>query len=205
MLPVNVKGKGHHTTCQWKQGGKSRGTDLPMLNRSARWWWMVNTMPWLLYRWEWGPVSIEKEAGWALGPIWTGVENLASTQIQDSNHPVPSGLLYWLHYPSPSQSCRENLHLLPYQSSKTLTLHKAQIKVHEFHFEPVTGGCWTGRALSCEGWVLHRSTFGRCLFSPPTRTNTHRKGTEVSCKVRHEVPKMQLAPCRRAQRKVVGS
>jgi len=55
---------------------------------------MVNTMPWLLYRWEWGPVSIEKEAGWALGPIWTGVENLASTQIQDSNHPVPSGLLY---------------------------------------------------------------------------------------------------------------
>jgi len=31
MLLVNVKGKGHHTTCQWRQGGKSRVQIYPCL------------------------------------------------------------------------------------------------------------------------------------------------------------------------------
>jgi hypothetical protein len=34
------------------------------------------------------PVSILEEAGWAAGPVWTGVENLALTRIRSSNRPA---------------------------------------------------------------------------------------------------------------------
>ena len=34
-------------------------------------------MPWPLFTPGKDPVSIVQEAGWALGPIWTGAENLA--------------------------------------------------------------------------------------------------------------------------------
>ena len=36
------------------------------------------------------PVPILKEAGWAPGPAWTGVENLAPTGIRSSDHPARS-------------------------------------------------------------------------------------------------------------------
>jgi len=31
-----------------------------------------------------GPVPIVQEAGWKLGPVWTGAENLAPTGIRSS-------------------------------------------------------------------------------------------------------------------------
>jgi hypothetical protein len=34
------------------------------------------------------PVPIIQKAGWALGPVWTGAENLAPTGIRSPDHPV---------------------------------------------------------------------------------------------------------------------
>jgi hypothetical protein len=43
-------------------------------------------------------VPIVQEAGWTLGPVWTGAENLASTRIRSLDLPVRSQSLYRLSY-----------------------------------------------------------------------------------------------------------
>jgi hypothetical protein len=45
-----------------------------------------------------GSVPIVQEAGWAPGPVWTGVENLASTRIRSPGRPARIELLYRLSY-----------------------------------------------------------------------------------------------------------
>ena len=40
------------------------------------------------------PVPIVQEAGWALGPVWTGAENLATTGIRTPDLPARSQSLY---------------------------------------------------------------------------------------------------------------
>jgi hypothetical protein len=45
------------------------------------------------------PVPIAYEAGWAPGPVWTGVENLAPTGIRFPDRPARSQSLYRLSYP----------------------------------------------------------------------------------------------------------
>ena len=48
------------------------------------------------------PVSIISEAGWAVGPVWTVVENLAlPTWILSPDRPARSESLYRLSYPGP--------------------------------------------------------------------------------------------------------
>ena len=47
------------------------------------------------------PVPIVQEAGWAPGPVWTGVENLAPTGIRSPDRPARSESLYRLSYPGP--------------------------------------------------------------------------------------------------------
>ena len=34
------------------------------------------------------PVPVVQEAGWALGPVWTGAENLAPTRIRSPDRPA---------------------------------------------------------------------------------------------------------------------
>ena len=46
------------------------------------------------------PVPIVQEAGWALGPVWTGAENLAPTGIRSPDRPARSQSLYRLSYPA---------------------------------------------------------------------------------------------------------
>ena len=46
------------------------------------------------------PVPIVQEAGWAPGPVWTDVENLAPTGIGSLDCPARSKSLYQLCYPS---------------------------------------------------------------------------------------------------------
>ena len=58
-------------------------------NLGARWGWMVNTMPQPLNAGK-DLVPIVQEAGWALGSIWTGAENLAPTRIQSPDCPAHS-------------------------------------------------------------------------------------------------------------------
>ena len=45
------------------------------------------------------PVPIVQEAGWALGPVWTGAGNLARTGIRSPDCPARSESLYRLSYP----------------------------------------------------------------------------------------------------------
>jgi hypothetical protein len=40
----------------------------------ASWSWVVNATPRSLHCWEGAPVPIVREAGWAPGPAWTGLE-----------------------------------------------------------------------------------------------------------------------------------
>jgi hypothetical protein len=47
------------------------------------------------------PVPIVQEAGWALGPVWTGAENLARTGIRSPDRPARSESLYRLSYRGP--------------------------------------------------------------------------------------------------------
>jgi hypothetical protein len=47
------------------------------------------------------PVPIVQEAGWAPGPVWTGVENLAPTGIRSPDRPARSQSLYQLSQPGP--------------------------------------------------------------------------------------------------------
>ena len=37
---------------------------------------------------------------WATGPVWTGAENLAPTEIRSPDRPAPSQSLYQLNYPA---------------------------------------------------------------------------------------------------------
>jgi hypothetical protein len=47
------------------------------------------------------PVPIVQEAGWALGPVWIGAENLDPTGIRFPDLPARSESLYRLSYPDP--------------------------------------------------------------------------------------------------------
>ena len=47
------------------------------------------------------PLPIVQEAGWALGPVWTGAENIAPAGIRTPDRPARSQSLYRLRYPSP--------------------------------------------------------------------------------------------------------
>jgi hypothetical protein len=46
------------------------------------------------------PVPIVEEAGWVLGPVWTGAENLAPTGIRSPDRPARSQSLHRLRYPA---------------------------------------------------------------------------------------------------------
>jgi len=55
----------------------SRGITLLFLDHGTRSGWGFSVTPRPLFTPGKDPVSIVQEAGWALGPVWTGVENLA--------------------------------------------------------------------------------------------------------------------------------
>jgi hypothetical protein len=50
---------------------------------------------------ETDPVTILQEAGWVLGPVWMGVEDLIPTGIRSTDRPARSDSLYRLSYPDP--------------------------------------------------------------------------------------------------------
>jgi len=42
----------------------------------ARWGWVINAVPWLLYPQEREPITIVHEAEWAVGLVWMDAENI---------------------------------------------------------------------------------------------------------------------------------
>jgi hypothetical protein len=65
-----------------------------IFNLEAR-WWVDNTKPRPFYLLERELVIIVQEAGWAFGPVWTGVENLAPS---GPDRPARSQSLYRRSY-----------------------------------------------------------------------------------------------------------
>ena len=61
--------------------------------------WVVNATFRPLYPRERDPVLIVQGAVWALGPVWTGAENLVPTGIRSPDRPARSESLYRLSYP----------------------------------------------------------------------------------------------------------
>jgi hypothetical protein len=57
-------------------------------------------MPRLFFNPGKDPVPIVQEDGWASGPVWTGLENLAPTRIRSPDRPARSQSLYRLSYPA---------------------------------------------------------------------------------------------------------
>ena len=80
----------------------SRGIALLFLDHGTRKGWGVSVTPRPLFNPGKDPVRIEQEAGWAPGPVWTGAENLAPTEIRSPDRPARSQSLYRLRYPAPS-------------------------------------------------------------------------------------------------------
>ena len=68
----------------------SRGIALLFFDHGIRRGWGVSITPRPLFTPGRDPVPTVKEAGWAPGPVWTGVENLAPTWIRSLYHPARS-------------------------------------------------------------------------------------------------------------------
>ena len=78
----------------------SRGIALPFHDHGTRRGWGVSVTPWPLFTPGKDPVPILQEAGWASGPVWTGVENLALHRDSIPDRPARSQSLYRLRYPA---------------------------------------------------------------------------------------------------------
>jgi hypothetical protein len=76
----------------------SRGVAVPLRILGTKSVWVVNATLWLLSSRERDPVPTIQEAGWALWPVWKGVDNLVSTGVQTPDYPACSKFLYWLCY-----------------------------------------------------------------------------------------------------------
>jgi len=66
--------------------------------------WRVSITPRPLFTSRKDPVPIVQEAGWAPGPAWAGVKNLAPTGIRSPDRPARSQSLDRLSYPGPHHS-----------------------------------------------------------------------------------------------------
>jgi len=74
--------------------------------------WGVSVTPRPLFTPEKDPVPIVQEAGWAPGPVWTGVGNLAPTGIRSPDRPTRIQSLYWLSYRDPFIKKTKNTFLI---------------------------------------------------------------------------------------------
>ena len=77
------------------------GRDITLLfhDRGTRRGWVVSSTPWSYFTPGKDPVPIVQEAGWALGPVWTGGKS-RPTGIRTPDRPARSQSLYRLSYPA---------------------------------------------------------------------------------------------------------
>ena len=78
----------------------SKGIARLFIDHGTRRGWGVSVTPRPLFTPGKDPVLIVQEAGWAPGPVWTAVENLAPTGILSPDRPARSQSLFRLHYPA---------------------------------------------------------------------------------------------------------
>ena len=88
---------------------RSTGIALLFLDHGTRREWGVSVTHRPFFTPGKDPVPVLQEDGWALGPFWTGAENLASTGFRSSDRPSRSQSLHRLRYPAPSTACAKTL------------------------------------------------------------------------------------------------
>lgn len=76
-------------------------------NRSARWAWVVNAKPQLLYFQKRYPVRIVREAGWAPWSVWMSAEIFAPSPEFDTQIACPVVSCY-TNYTLPAPNYRES-------------------------------------------------------------------------------------------------
>ena len=107
------------------------------------------------------PVPIVEEAGWASGPVWTGAENLAHTELQSPDRPARSQSLYTLHYPahttirSPDHPAR----------SQSLYTYSVRYTIPPF----------SDSQFSCSVCQMHQHTFITAFTPAPLPSVTYRE------------------------------
>ena len=70
---------------QWRPRREVGVYIYSLFHLCGRWVWVVNATPRSLYPQERDPAPVVQETGWAPGPVWTGLENLACTVIRSSD------------------------------------------------------------------------------------------------------------------------
>ena len=88
----------------WRPNGEVEVQSYFFFNLGARWDWVFNATPQLLYALERDLVLVVQVARWAPGPVWTGAVNPAppsSTGIRYPARPTRDESLYRLSYPGP--------------------------------------------------------------------------------------------------------
>ena len=137
---VKVKVKGTLAQAQRLCTGRtahmgSRGITLLFLDHGNRSRWGVCITPRLLFTPRKDPVPIVQEAGWALGTVWIGAENLTPTRIGSPDCPACSQSLCRLCYPAHRhQLIRHTAHFssLPSTTCKSIYLWYNDIASHLF-------------------------------------------------------------------------
>jgi hypothetical protein len=69
--------------------------------------------------------SLYKEAGWALGSVWTGADNLVPIGIRFPDRPARSESLYLPHYPGPRCSSLEGLMIYARKFISVINIRRA--------------------------------------------------------------------------------
>ena len=67
-----------------------RGIAYSFSNLGARWGWVVNAKPRMLYPRERHLVPIVQEVGWAPKAVWKGAENVAVPGVRSPDRPARS-------------------------------------------------------------------------------------------------------------------
>jgi len=70
------------------------------------------------------PVPKVQQGGWALGPVWTCVENHAPTEIRSPDRPARSESLYRLSYSGPKHLCSTDTKMAEGHKMKATQIRK---------------------------------------------------------------------------------
>ena len=145
----------------------SRDIALLFLDRGTRRRWGVSVTPLPLFTPGKDPVPIVQETGWALGPVWTGAENLSYTGTRSPYLPARSQSLYRLSYPSHGQlytfyilrlrHCRLLAIFQPFTAQPVTKSYKFCIIKVPMHFSHTAYLCVT----QLIGWCLEGTN---CMF-----------------------------------------
>jgi hypothetical protein len=100
-LSASISTKSSSYNLQWRHREGVKLYLYSFFNLGARWGWVVNATPRLLYLRGTDPVPSVKEDGWVPSSVWTGAENLVSIGIRSPCCSARSESLYRLSYPGP--------------------------------------------------------------------------------------------------------